>query len=450
MALVALYPTVATSDVAQFRAIALGNGARPTLETLNGEPTKLDWKVTPLDNGSIVNVGTAKVEKLTPDTEVTLKAIEGGQEMQRATVRTLPRELPGTGQEMRVVLLSCYCRLNPSSRQVEGLFNDLFRAYGTPHLKIWCGDQVYLDSPATHFLKKWDHTPAEIADNHLTHYVRTWSDDHLRKPLARGANVFTPDDHEFWNNAPYPNVVVPGLYSDKRRAKWTDTASKLLSAFQGVPELLQQPISVPPVSVLVMDTRSKRTPGDPRREFMSQADLARLQNWVKKLAGVGPGLLVLGQPIFQSPGDKRLVPRVFEDYSLADYEQFGPFLRILDAAPRDIAILSGDVHFTRAARMTLPSGRQIVEIINSPLALVVGLKRSNTKDAVGFPEVPGVGGIGAAQVHTDAAFQSGDDTAAVLSLFRFGSRVRVNVEVWRTADSPGATRPHKKYQFDLF
>jgi hypothetical protein len=325
MSFVALYPMINAAGAARIRMMALDDRSSLSLKTLGGQGIPLDWSSTKLDNGAVVLSGTAALPDLPPDTEVTVMAMDGGTEVQRATVRTLPNDLSNPDSELRLVLASCYCRLRKSSTNASALYSDLFGAHGTPHLKIWCGDQVYLDSPATHFLVHWTQTPAEIARSHLEHYVRTWSKDHLAEPLARGANIFAPDDHEYWNNAPYPNVVVPGLYDRDRRKAWTHTATALLSAFQGVPEYLSAPaapIVVPPISILVVDTRSARTAEGKRVQFMTPESLTRLREWVASLANIGPGLLVIGQPIFQSAGDKKLIPRVFEDYSLADYEQF--------------------------------------------------------------------------------------------------------------------------------
>jgi hypothetical protein len=316
---------------------------------------------------------------------------------------------------------------------------------------------VYLDSPATHFIFNWTDTNEELASRHLEQYTRTWSTEHLGEPLARGSNVFTPDDHEYWNNAPDPNVTVPGLFDKGRRAAWMKSATTLLGAFQGVPDDLggtMQPIVIPPLSIMVLDTRSNRSTAKKPVQFMTEEDLGRLEQWVASLADIGPGLLVIGQPLFLKPGDKFLKPKVLEDYSLADYDQFAKLLRILAAAPRDIAILSGDVHFTRIAEMTLlhtqANPRRIVEVINSPLALVVGLKNGQMKPAPALLKAPGAPPeITGARVDTVQTFQSGDDSAVVLSIARFGLGVRVTTDLWLNRAAGGATRPFSTYQFEL-
>src|SRR5690242_6547128 len=152
MSFVALYPMVTAAGAAHFRMIALESQATLTLETLNGEAIALDWRSTPLDNGAIVFTGTGVLSGLPPDTEVTVRAMDAGKEVKRASVRTFPRDLFNPDSDLRLVLASCYCRLNKESGHASDLYSAVFETHGTPHLKIWCGDQVYLDSPATYFL----------------------------------------------------------------------------------------------------------------------------------------------------------------------------------------------------------------------------------------------------------------------------------------------------------
>jgi hypothetical protein len=440
---VALYPLTSTAQTADFRLITLGSDPPPTVQTRDGQAVPLlSSEANPhsitLPNQATVNACTFRVGNQQPDTEVVVRAMNGNGELARATARTLPDNLTGPDAELRAVLASCYCRLNKASDNAGRLFKRVFSAYGTPHLKIWCGDQVYLDSPAD-VLGMHDRTPTKIADSHLTHYVRTWSRDHLGDPLARGANVFTPDDHEYWNNAPFPNVVVTGLFDEDRRTVWQQTARDLLDLFQGVPGYLNEtrPIDVPPVSILVLDTRSARVLEKERRNFMTQDDEDLLREWVLSLASKGPGILVLGQPLFLDSGTKWFAPRMFEDFSLADYRQFERLLAILNDAPRDILILSGDVHYSRLARMLLPNDRAIWELINSPLALVVGLRRSKTDTAQKPRKVEGAARIGAGQLKTISPIRPGDDSIAVLSISRHGLRVRVKAEFWRAGNGPG-------------
>ena len=442
-----MFPGPATASSAQFRVIALGD-ERPILVTSANQPVDVIWEPPlALEPGvSRIRVGTAQVKGLPSDTEFVVRALQNGAEAGRAQVRTLPSQLSTPGSEFRMFLASCFCRLNPRSRNARDLFDRLFGVHGTPHLKVWCGDQVYLDSPATFFMKHWDLSHAEIDASHLDHYLRTWSDEYLGRPLARGANIFAPDDHEYWNNAPFPNVVVPGLHDEVRRGHWQKTAGRLMQAFQGIPEYLASPIRIPPVSLLVLDTRSARKLEDDPIDFLQPSDLALFRNWVASLKNTGPGILVLGQPIFLGKGASLLKPRLLEDFSLADYEQFGEFLRILGSAERDILILSGDVHFSRAAQMRLPNGHSIYEVINSPLALVVGLGRSTPDEATGFKKIPGVGALGSAKAETDSKFKSNADSAIVLGISQSGLHMNVNVELWASEASTG---PQMRHSFKL-
>ena len=83
-----------------------------------------------------------------------------------------------------------------------------------PDFKILCGDQVYLDSPWKHYL--WHtHGEADLERRFFDIYWRTWAGDRrkrgLRSLLADGANYYSPDDHELWNNAPNRANRLPGM-----------------------------------------------------------------------------------------------------------------------------------------------------------------------------------------------------------------------------------------------
>jgi hypothetical protein len=309
------------------------------------------------------------------------------------------------------------------------------QTHGLPHLKVWSGDQVYLDSPWNKFMVGGPHSAHEIDASHVSHYLETWSHKHLGEALAMGANYFVPDDHEYWNNSPYWNAVVPELSSDKRRKHWIHRAQQLLSAFQPV---VDQPVSVPPVSLLCLDTRSNRSPAD-RSRFMSASDLSKLQSWIAGLSG--PGLLVLGQPVFHGKGASWWKPGVAEDYSYADFGQYTSMMSALASTRHDIAILTGDVHFSRVSRLTLPSQHSIYEIVCSPLARVLGLGKSEWTPAIAPPVVPGSNAGLSVKPFTFPGIRLNEEGAMALSISRYGVGVRIAIEFWPLSSSSMTSQP---------
>ena len=81
-----------------------------------------------------------------------------------------------------------------------------------PHIKFLCGDQVYLDDPWHDFLnpfrsRNWlEHRSFKI---YLDNWSQQTAEGGFGQLLKNGANFFSSDDHEFWNNAPDIGLTVP-------------------------------------------------------------------------------------------------------------------------------------------------------------------------------------------------------------------------------------------------
>ena len=99
------------------------------------------------------------------------------------------------------------------------------------------------------------------------------------------------------------------------------------------------------------------------------------------------------------------------------------------ATPHDLVILTGDVHFGRVASCTLPSGRRIVELIASPLALVSPLVGGHWKATPGmFPAIPVPGVV---QVPlTNEAYQQTANHAMTVGFSGVGQAVRLKATSW--------------------
>src|SRR6185295_1669857 len=116
------------------------------------------------------------------------------------SVTTLPRVLPTLGAKPFTVLLaSCFARLHDEAGDVGHTFAQL-PAATAPEIKILCGDQVYLDSPASYFLLR--RSEATLAERFREHYARTWTQHEASEGFAtllrHGGTYCTADDHEFW------------------------------------------------------------------------------------------------------------------------------------------------------------------------------------------------------------------------------------------------------------
>ena len=192
---------------------------------------------------------------------------------------------------------------------------------------------------------------------------------------ARGSapNYTTYDDHEFWNNYPEPQIWLTRSRGTSRPGYIT-AAQQCLSLFQSsintppVADGRSFRLHLEPLSFFVADTRSHREQyRDGKGRMMTDGDLAALVNWAKTLQG--PGVLLVGQPVWLGTGGKT-------DYNLIDFKaQFNALYTALWTAPYDILVLSGDVHHSRALRLT-DRGRQLVEFVSSPASHIPSVASS--------------------------------------------------------------------------
>lgn len=368
---------------------------------------------------------------LQPETvyRLTLR-VGAGPEVPCGSLRTLPNALGTRSQPLRVLLASCFSRLaDDVSGAPELLKFILSKESLRPHFKIWCGDQVYLDSPLKHYATNI-HTKAELTRRHVDHYAATWfSEVGLSGCLSEGGNVFCPDDHELWNNAPFSTPIARDTwFSATHRQTWRNVARDLYAGFQN-PDNTPQIFSVGPLSFCVADMRMDRDAD--RDRLMTQANMDVLTGWIANLPG--PGVLVLGQILFAKPAG--WLKGKIGDYTLQNYAHFEQLAAALHASRHSIVVLTGDVHYSRVATTRLPSGATLAEVICSPLALVKGAQ-GTWKRAPSRMRLASGAALGGT-IETDASIQSADQNVALLSFFTAGSRVGVHVELWPTRPARG-------------
>lgn len=320
------------------------------------------------------------VRHLSPATQVQLQVLVNGQVRATSRFRTLPDRLPIVGETpFRVLLGSCYWQRNDDGvAQTYAQLPEPFK----PDVQILCGDQVYLDAPWFRFLFRI-HDRLDLQKDFFDRYFKSWSDHgpkSLHRLLTSSATFFTADDHEFWNNAPNPSSFSLNTFTASGRAHWRDVAISLYRAFQT--ERTVQRWRVGNLSFCVADTRQNRS--DNRTDLVTSADLEAIQDWVSTDLTHGPGVLVLGQPLFSTTAGPL---GHLADWSLPDFAQYRELVRILDSARSSIVILSGDVHFGRMATAARPGGPSIVEVISSPMAFITGDKSTWKRAPEVYPSI---------------------------------------------------------------
>lgn len=232
-----------------------------------------------------------------------------------------------------------------------------------PAFKLLIGDQVYQDWPPN--LKPLGDPTARYARR----YDQYWGHPAYQEVLTASANFFTCDDHEFWNGFPERAFQVPYTLTEGGREDNARAAKDLFRYYQTATNPDGRAwfqFSVGLVSFFVTDSRSERTHfkiDDPH--FFSAAQWDALEAWAAGLQG--PGVLVLGQPLFGKKGD-------WKEPALRDYE--GDFARLCGvfetalagSPPHDILILTGDIHRARHFTATLagmPGAADVHELVAS-------------------------------------------------------------------------------------
>jgi hypothetical protein len=199
--------------------------------------------------------------------------------------------------------------------------------------------------------------------------MKYWTSQEYYPFLAHSPNFFACDDHEFWNNFPDTSFWLARSTDPEERPKYAGAALCLYDLFQAAANPGRQrwfSFKIEPVSFFVADTRSRRDSYGPRAGVMEQSQVRQLRQWVSGLRG--PGILVLGQPLFDNPGGGT-------DRTLPDYPQHYALLwDLIEQAGHQILVLSGDIHIGRYAmvpeRPGVPNRPRISEFIASPTSLV--------------------------------------------------------------------------------
>lgn len=285
--------------------------------------------------------------------------------------RTLPSSLPAEG--LTFAIGSCFYKENDQG--VGAALRRLAHSH-RPRFKLLLGDQVYADVP-WHAGSPMD----RMRRDYFERYLEYWRHGSYSAWLQATPNMTTFDDHEYWNN--FPERAIWLSRSSAANAPLTRAAA--LEAL----ETFQTPLNPPSaghrtwysfeaagIPFMVADVRSWRDAfgTTPQPGFLgSGGQLADIEGWCSGLRS--PGVLVLGQPLLQSPAGS-FQSRI-ADAALADFpEHYAAVWRAIARAPWDILVLSGDIHCGRLAVASCPVDgrvRDIHEFIASPLSLVASM-----------------------------------------------------------------------------
>lgn len=293
--------------------------------------------------------------------------------------RTMPSEIGTEG--VSFIFSSCFWQDDDR----DGHFNSVVQAAlkierPRPAFKLLIGDQIYLDWPIE---KDGDGAAKTTADR----YWQYWNDPAYRELLLATPNFFLCDDHEFWNDYPEFQIHLARSWTASSRKDWGNVANTFYEVFQiannGVNDQGKHrrwfELKLSPVSIFVSDTRSFRSEVDVAApQFIDAEQFAALESWQQNLKG--PGILVLGQPLFQSDGD-------FRDHSFSNFTQnYDRLLALIERSlrgenanrvPHDILILSGDIHTGRHVRAWVPlpnsprGSAEVHELIASPASCLL-------------------------------------------------------------------------------
>lgn len=187
-----------------------------------------------------------------------------------ASVRTLPGPLSQPGDTLRVMVGSCYDAGTDPDDRLDRAYAAVFGDHAPPDLTLLLGDQVYADSPLTHYLLRSRQSPRSGL---LLKYWTAWGMSStagrrgLRGVLQAGPNYFLPDDHEFWNNWPNQSVTAKHSYRNVAAA----IRNGRLRRRAAIPDDDPAVVPIPPNPAMA--------PTDPRQQNYLPVHPAEWQKW---------------------------------------------------------------------------------------------------------------------------------------------------------------------------
>ncbi len=281
-------------------------------------------------------------------------------------LRTLPNRIPTEG--LSFIAATCYYDGFHYGPKLHAALSMPYLGL-RPQFQLWAGDNLYMDVPVFRGTGAASTPHGDVLERYLTYFVRS----EYRRARGLHASFNTYDDHEYWNNFPEAQIWL-GRSSGAERADAIDAARGCVKLFQAsvnpapVADGLSYRFELPPVSFFVADMRSQRTQHDagaPR--MMTKLDLEALIDWADTLQG--PGVLVLGQPLWIEPGG-------YGDYNTPYYSlEHQAIWKALRGAAYDVLVVTGDVHHSRVLKLTFADApnRAVYEYCTSPASHIPGI-----------------------------------------------------------------------------
>lgn len=370
---------------------------------------------------------------------------------------TLPTALPAqTDQAFTVSLSSCFYPDKDHGRTTtayEALYSQSNQQL-KPDIKFMVGDQVYLDigldslSPLTNEVRQ------RIADD----YAQNWKA--LDGMLSRGGAWMLPDDHEYWNDYPFYDSLLPTLFMlkiAKIRNTWRQASKDGVNNIQRTSKVEVFNLGSD-LSFCVADLRSYRS----KTQFIDKQGFSQIESWAKNLTC--PGVFVIPQILVV--GENK-----HERNLLSFKTQYGKLIDALSHSGHDIVVLSGDVHYGRISQVKLgDSGAKLIEVVASPMSNLTGANSIASAKAVAKPEFfpePSANikcGLSAQKVEYDKAFFVSTHKGSIFSSYwrertkehfmtiafhKHQGKVEMQVRAWRIreSDNDGMPKPDFKQPF---
>jgi hypothetical protein len=372
-----LFPTMAMPKRARVRLWLPGGKVRTTIIQKN--QWKRPFRKTKQRFWSVVTF-----KNLQPNTDYKVQfhrfveakgdVIDSGwQHLRSGYFDTLPKRIPTTSQKpFTIGLGSCYYD-HRDGGQAAGAYQALYERGPEkvrPDITFLTGDQVYLDIGFDSLSRNPDEIRQRIADDYAQHWRS------LGGILNRGGTWMMPDDHEYWNDYPFHDSLIPQLLAlkfDKVRAAWSGASKDAVKNIQRSPIVEIMSIGHD-LSICLADLRSHRSD----KLFLPNAQFAKIVDWAENLTC--PGVFVILQPLIVKTNKTERNLRSFKS-------QYARLIQALGASGHDIVLFSGDVHFGRIARCNIgPNGGRLIEIVSSPLSNLTFLNGIATSIADHVPK----------------------------------------------------------------
>ncbi|MEX2208098.1 MAG: hypothetical protein WEF50_17870 [Myxococcota bacterium] len=469
---VRLYPRVA-QDPAKIRlwlGVLSDQSVAPTLSWstpgASGSPQAVR-ALTAVRPGGRVFTGEFEVTGVNP-AHIHRISVTAGDETAVLHTRTTPARVPDDGSPLNVLVASCFHYKTQRNPGIASFIGSVIAQSGTrsPHLSLFLGDQVYLDLPT---FEPFEDDSAWLEQRFEDDYVRNFIEPgYLSGLLEAAPAAFLPDDHEYWNNYPEAFSLASNTWTRAGRVLWAGAARRLYEAFQASsPHGKPQEFEVEPLAFFLADTRSLRE-NHPGNALPGEA--GTLHAWVSNIITRRDaiGVVAAGQSFLDEATGS--VQGKWSDYALADYLDYPTLtteLKRLPESDRPLLLLTGDVHYGRVALARRVGERlNLAEVISSPMSLVEVAGVDPIRE--GWASAKRIFGSKEQwPLHSDPkdppAYFAGDkhfefenregtvgqrgDHVSVLSFFRQGTGVRVEVRTWILHID--AVSPHEIARFEL-